>query len=140
MKKITGQFTKYTVILLIVGAILVLIGGLSVARKAISNQREIALDMTAKTRVDVISKENTELKAENAQLKKQLEQFEAEKKVEEQKLQVALAIQLAQKSLNEENPGDAKLQLAKVDQAVLATLPEEYQTLYNDIAQKLNEQ
>ena len=38
MRKITGQFTKYTVILLIVGAILVLAGGLSVGRKAIANQ------------------------------------------------------------------------------------------------------
>ena len=66
MRKITGQFTKYTVILLIVGAILVLAGGLSVGRKAIANQREVALDMSARTRVDVISKENSQLKADIA--------------------------------------------------------------------------
>ena len=134
MKKITGQFTKYTVILLIVGAVLVLVGGLSVSRKAISNQREIALDMTAKTRVDVISKENAELKAENARLKKEIERLKAELEKEEEKIETATALKLAEKFLNEKDVVQAKLEIDKVNKTLLGSMSEVYQKLYDKIA------
>lgn len=122
MKRITGQFTKYTVILLIVGAILVLIGGLSVGRKAIANQREITLDMSARTRVDVISRENAELKSENAQLKKDIELALSEKATADKKAQTLEAFLLMEKYLDEENTEKAKEQSALVDKNLL---PEE---------------
>ena len=137
MKKITGQFTKYTVILLIVGAVLVLIGGLSVGRKAIANQREIALDMTAKTRVDVISKENTQLKTENAQLKKDIEQIKNEKNVLDEKVKTFEAYLLLHKYIEEQNIEKAKQQLSLVHAELL---PVEHRETYNKIVEYLARQ
>ena len=140
MKKITGQFTKYTVILLIVGAILVLVGGLSVGRKAISNQREIALDMTAKTRVDVISKENTELKAENVQLKQEILNLKEGKSIEDQKITTALALHLAEKYVAEEDFENAEKELVKVDKTVLSAMPAEFSDIYEKLTEKLKKE
>lgn len=137
MKKITGQFAKYTVILLIVGAVLVLIGGLSVGRKAISNQREIALDMTAKTRVDVISRENADLKAENGQLKQENSKLKEEKTFEEQKVRTALALCLAEKYIDEGNFEKAEKELTNIDKTVLSALPEEISEIYGKLIEMI---
>ncbi|MBQ7039262.1 MAG: hypothetical protein IJN39_01710 [Clostridia bacterium] len=120
MKKITGQFTKYTVILLIVGAILVLIGGLSVGRKAIANQREIALDMTARTRVDMIVQENAQLKSENEQLKKDAEISTNEKTAAVSKANTMEAFLMMQKYIDEGNIEKAKEKAAAVDATLLS--------------------
>lgn len=79
MNKFTNGFWKYTTILLIVGAILVLVGGLSIGRSTINKTRELGYDMSAKARAEVISNENRELKEKNTQLEKDKEIAIAEK-------------------------------------------------------------
>lgn len=135
MKRITGQFTRYTVILLIVGAILVLIGGLSVGRKAISNQREIALDMTAKTRVDVISKENAELKSENAQLKKDIELAASEKNTADKKTKTLEAFIRLKAYAEEENYEKAREQLTLINQELI---PDEFLAEFERLEKEIN--
>lgn len=141
MKKMTGQFTRYTVVLLIVGAILVLIGGLSVGRKAIANQREIALDMSAKTRVNLISNENVQLKSENAQLKAENDRLKvdtAEAIIEKdnalKKVQTLEAFMLMQEYVDKKDIENAKRKLELIDETLL---PDEFKEKYEKIAEKI---
>ena len=73
MNKTTNQVLKYTVILLIVGAILVVIGGLSVGRSAVS---KLQMNMSAEEKIGIISNENLELKTKNKELETQKSELE----------------------------------------------------------------
>lgn len=116
MNKTANQVLKYTIILLIVGAILVVIGGLSVGRSAISN---LQMNMSAEEKIGIISNENVELKTKNKELEKKNGELEQSLN-DELKKSETFAAYVEFVNLTEQGENEKALELVgKIDKTLL---------------------
>ena len=128
------QFLKYIIILLIVGATLILIGGLSIGRTTITNRRELELGMTARNKLEVISNENRIIKEENARLAREKANLVEENLAAKKKSETLEAYILMNVYIKEGKHDKAKEMAAKIDEE---QLPEEVKNKYKEALLKI---
>ena len=111
MKKFDAKFIKYSVTLFVVSVLLISIGAVSLTRSSTRTDKVYLENASAKTRIEVLSNENLELKQKISDLQSENEQ----KSADQQRFLATNSILEAEAMIESGDYENAKICLDRVD-------------------------
>ncbi len=115
MKKFDAKFIKYSITLFVVSVLLISIGTVSLTRSSERTDKVYLENASAKTRIEVLSNENLELKQQISDLKSENEQ----KSADQQRYLAANSVLEAEAMIENNDYENAKILLDRIDKNYL---------------------